>query len=328
MASRAKEMLMRVEVLPLPWLAFAGWLALAPSAHADPRRLGVPQGAMLPGPSEREIVVVNRSPLGVNELYVSPANSDQWGTDRLGDETLAPGQSFRVRLGRTRDCLFDLQMVYEDATHEDRHNVDACRARQVVFDASGAVPIARAKHEVTLINGEIRPIQQVFLSPPNSSQWGDDLLGNTSLSVHADATVTYQGPCQADLRVVYDNRSAEERRDIDVCADPRLVIAPGWTTADRPPAAPHAPAGEVVVAMLNRTGHDITELYVYPDGSADHGPDRLGSDVLKDGVSLPLNIERSAGCKFTVRVVFSGHVPDLELGARNLCAGPELILSP
>lgn len=174
----------------------------------------------------------------MNELYVSPQTAEQWGEDRLGDHVLDAGDSVRVHLGRTRECLFDFMVVYDDASREEQRGVDICRTHQVVFDASAATPPPESgvEHQVLLLNRSSLPIQQVFLSPPEANQWGDDRLVQSSISVGGQRSLSWRGECLLDLRVVFENRSAEERRGIDLCRFPQISIQPGWTTADDPPA--------------------------------------------------------------------------------------------
>lgn len=195
-----------------------------------------PRPAQAP-PAEREVAVVNNSPRPINEVYVSTQTADQWGEDRLGESTLDPGDSLRLRLGRTRECLFDAKVVYDDASREESRGVNLCRTRQIVFDGSTATapPETGSEHSVTLVNHAKRPIQQVFISPAAASQWGDDRLAVGSISVGDRQAVTWRGDCTVDLRVVFENRAAEERRGLDLCGTPELSIEPGWTTADAPP---------------------------------------------------------------------------------------------
>jgi hypothetical protein len=212
-----------------------------------------PPPAPVPAPpaADRELAVVNHSRHVVNELYVSPSTADDWGDDKLGDDTLDPGKTFHVKLGRTRDCEFDVQVVYDDASHEETRKVNVCRNRQVAFDGSAAVaaPAANAgnDHPLTVINNDTRPIQQVLISPADAGDWGDDRLNDDSISVGDEKRVPYSGDCVADVRVVFDNRSAEERRGLNLCDSPTLSIEPGWTTADAAPTGPapttpHPPA--------------------------------------------------------------------------------------
>jgi hypothetical protein len=191
--------------------------------------------------AERELTIVNDSDRAMNEIYISPSNIDAWGDDRLGEATLASGHSVHLRLGRTGDCTFDVQVIYDDASREQQLGVDACRQRQAKFtgaNAQTAPSVLDAHHAVTLLNASPRAIQQVFISPADASQWGDDLLPSRSIAVGGHAELTYHGACAADLRVVFENRAAEERRGLDLCATPSIVIRPGWTTADTVPVSP------------------------------------------------------------------------------------------
>jgi hypothetical protein len=286
------------------------------AARAEP-----PQG-------ERELAILNRSGQAINEIYVSPSSADHWGEDRLGEATLPPGQVQHVRLGRQHDCDFDVQVVYEDASREEQKRVNACRLHQIGFDGSAAVAAAAAPvREVTLANRSARPIQQVLISPSDAGDWGEDRLGNTSISVGETATVRYRGDCVADIRVVFDNRSAEERRNVDLCAAPGIAIAPGWTTADTVPTDAQQGMEQVQLNISNRTGHRVTGLYVFPQGSARHGPQLLGSAGLADGASVSIGFSRSAGiCRFSAEVAFGPERAAEQLDGLDLCRSLDLVL--
>lgn len=186
------------------------------------------------------MTIANRSTLSITEIYVSPASTDAWGDDRLADAILEPGRTLRLRLGRLRDCAFDFLLIYEDASREERLAQNLCRGRQVVFDGKlRSLPpmVALQVHEVALTNQSGRAIQQVFVSAADAPQWGEDLLGR-SISVGETGRVAFRGACTVDIRVVFENRAAEERRGIDLCRRANLSIEPGWTTSDELPAPP------------------------------------------------------------------------------------------
>lgn len=194
-----------------------------------------------PGPlGEREVTLANRSPLAITEIYVSPTSTDAWGDDRLGDAILQPGRTLRLRLGRLRDCAFDLLVIYEDASREERGAQNLCRSRQVALDGKARTqprPAALQVHQVILANQSGRAIQQVFVSAADAPDWGPDLLAH-AISIGEHGTVTYRGACTADIRIVFENRAAEERRGLDLCRRATLSIEPGWTTSDEVPAPP------------------------------------------------------------------------------------------
>jgi hypothetical protein len=186
---------------------------------------------------DRSLSVANRSRLNIQELYVSPSSADAWGQDQLGEKMLDQGQALRLKLGRMRDCGFDLLAIYGDATQEEIRGVNVCRTREAEFTGVNAKrppmppgPMRRA----SFVNASPQPIQQLFLSSPDAADWGDDRLALSALSVAEERQIEFSGMCRADIRVVFANRAAEERRNIDLCANPVLRITPGWTTSDRP----------------------------------------------------------------------------------------------
>ena len=95
-----------------------------------------------------------------------------------------------------------------------------------------APPPAETKagaHRVEIINHEAATIVSIYISPERDDDWGDDLLGDDELDARSAATVSFRGPCRADVRIDFDGGASESRRDVDVCRFPSLVIEPGWT---------------------------------------------------------------------------------------------------
>lgn len=287
---------------------------------------------------DRAANVINRTAVAITTLYVSSTEEDNWGTNRITGQPLAAGRSFQVRLGQGRHCRFDLQAVYTDGKVEERRDQDVCRNRQVVFDGTkAAMPVDRTERKVTILNRAPRTIKQVFLSPKSASNWGDDMLGGT-IAPGEDSEVTYRGECVVDVRIVFDNTSAEERREADLCNQATVVIAPGWTTTDAIPAteadlprggAPAAAAPDGVgteMTVVNITGKPVEELYVFADGAAEEGPDRLGSDTLDDGANHRFRLDRRAACHFTVRGVLANNAGELRIRGVDLCASTEIRL--
>jgi hypothetical protein len=304
-----------LSALPLLW-----FVTLAPSAGA-----GSPHG----------VVVVNRAPHAIDELYISPVSNGEWGPDRLGDGSIAPGRSLRLRLDPDSGCSIDLQVVYDDASREERHDLDICRDAQVSLDGSRAVAppeVAGGAHPVTIVNNAARPIQQVFVSATDAGDWGDDLLGENSLSVGDRTTLTYHGVCLADLRIVYDNRSAEERRNVDVCMLRGVVVQPGWTTADllAPLPQPRSDAPgtvPVIVSVTNHAAHAARALFIYPEGSATRGANLLGAAPLDAGGQVAVGVARPPGaCRFDAHVEYAAPRPSQDMRGLDLCRDTALSL--
>ena len=281
----------------------------------------------------RELTVVNGGKRPVFQLRVSPSDAEQWGEDRLGEATILPGGRFRVPLGRIAACLFDVQVIYDNLGQEERRSVDVCRSRALSFDGAGVVlppdPFAAARR-VVMANRAGRVIQQVFVSPPSAEQWGDDVVPGQGIAPGATGEVSYRGGCVVDMRVVFDNRAAEERRNVDVCRIAGVTIRPGWTTADEVQPAPAA--GQEDVTLLNRTGLAITELYLRPQGAGERtaeeegGADMLGNDVLPAGGRMVVPFSRGVACRFVARMFHGGDRGQSEQRDIDLCRTPMIRL--
>lgn len=309
----------------------------------------------------REVPVLNRARRTLRELYASPAQPEPapdaaqraWGPDRLGTSVIEPRQSFRMRV-RSRACSFDLRAVFDDETVEMQRSLDLCTVQGVVF-GDRPPEAAAAPHRVTLANRHGRTIQQIYLSPNENRDWGDDVLGNAVLPVGERFEARMSGGCRADLRIVFEGGGgAEERRDIDICTTPAIVLRPGWTVEARldgggdkaaepaagtpvPPAAPAAatppapaaavPAGRI--RLRNAAALPVVELYADAPGAASRGPDRLGQAVLGAGGTLdlaaPEGLPAADRCRADLTAVFRDG-RELRLANRDLCTGEEVVL--
>ena len=64
--------------------------------------------------ADADFTLVNRTGYALNEVYISPANKDAWGKDRLGKNQLAHGASRLFRFGDTKNCVQDIKVVFAD----------------------------------------------------------------------------------------------------------------------------------------------------------------------------------------------------------------------
>ncbi len=271
----------------------------------------------------REVTVTNRGRRVLRELYARPDGREGWGADRLGAETVEPRAEFRLRL-RARECRFDLRAVFEDSREEVQRGLDLCTQRTAGF---GMPVIAEGgARRVTLVNGFSRTVREAYLSPADDDDWGEDVLGDQVIAPNGRQTVTLEGGCQADLRIVFDNDAAEERRDIDVCALGTIALRPGWTVDEL--VAPSAAAKDPQpgsIRLRNAGGLPVVELYADPPGSR-RGEDRLGRTVLGAGEMIDFAPPGGPGeCRADLVAVFRDG-RELALPGTDLCAGREVVL--
>ncbi|WP_135466637.1 hypothetical protein [Crenalkalicoccus roseus] len=268
----------------------------------------------------REVPVLNRARRAIHELYAAPPGQAHWGPDRLGAALLEPRASFRLRL-RGQDCAFDLRAVYEDGQEEVQRGLDLCLVQGVVFGDQALPP-----RRLTLANEHRRQIRQAFLVPAGLRDWGQDALGG-ALAPGDRRDLTLEGGCHAGLRIVFDTGAAEERRGLDICAAPLLVLRPGWTV-EEPPAAEGKAPPQAGIRLRNAAPLPVVELYADPAG-APRGPDRLGRTILGAGQSMafapPEDLPEASRCRADLLAVFRDG-RELRLPGTDLCSGEEVVL--
>ncbi len=95
-----------------------------PQPQAQPRQVqpSQPGGPQTGNPSFN---LVNQSGRVIEEFYASPGSARDWGTDRLGDDTVRPGQSYPIRLPQG-ECVYDLRAVFQGGGNQERRGVNTC----------------------------------------------------------------------------------------------------------------------------------------------------------------------------------------------------------
>ena len=193
--------------------------------------------------------VVNRSGRAVREFYASPAAQRNWGADRLGQDTLADGRSFAVRMPPGAGCRTNLRVLFEGGAVDEQRNLDTCANTDIVLGPPvAAAPRAQTPRTETprpepsrpggprarpgttapqttgnpsfnLRNEGQRALREVYASLTSETDWGRDRLGEAVVEPGASFAVRLPaGPCRYDLRVVWADDQDEERRDVDLCS--------------------------------------------------------------------------------------------------------------
>lgn len=87
---------------------------------------------------------------------------------------------------------------------------------------------ADAKQDFTLINKTGYELNSVFVSPSNSEDWDEDVLGKDVLEDGGTADIEFhrsENTCKWDLKVVYTvDSSSAVWHEIDLCSVSKITI--------------------------------------------------------------------------------------------------------
>lgn len=137
-----------------------------------------------------------------------------------------------------------------------------------------APTLAQAEgHGITVKNSQGETIRGIHIAPAGSGSAGENRL-RSQLPAGAEARISYNTGCRADIRLNFDNGRTEDHKDVDVCTDPRIiagqegVAGPAMTPTARGAAGPAARTPAPTATQVAKgpvvppwTGHSITKRF-------------------------------------------------------------------
>ncbi len=214
--------------------------------------LGMAPQARAQAPSnDPSFRIVNSTRHVVNEVYASPASARDWGQDRLGNDTIAAGANFIVRLP-AGDCTYDVRIVYQGALAEERRRINTCNITDLTLPMVANAPVQSAQPgtqappraplqqqarpaqpsgpqtgnpSFNLVNQSTRVIEEFYASPGSARDWGQDRLGDDTVQPGQNYAIRLpQGECIYDLRAVFQGGGNQERRGVNTCTLDNYVV--------------------------------------------------------------------------------------------------------
>jgi len=89
-----------------------------------------------------------------------------------------------------------------------------------LVSAFAAAPAFAEDLVFTLNNQSSGAVNELYVAPLESNSWEEDILGQDVLEAGQAATITLagaDGQCEWDVRLVYDDGSVTDERNIDLC---------------------------------------------------------------------------------------------------------------
>ena len=83
---------------------------------------------------KQDFRIVNKTGYDIDEVYVSPSRSNNWGKDVMGDGTL-DNNKYRniVFKPNARACHYDLKVVYSDKDEAEWSDIDLCTVEKITL---------------------------------------------------------------------------------------------------------------------------------------------------------------------------------------------------
>ena len=78
--------------------------------------------------SDADFKLVNKTGAQIDEVYVSPASAQSWGSDIMGSDAVPSGSSVSITFPHGGSaCKFDIRVKYNDGDTAEWGNVDLCQ---------------------------------------------------------------------------------------------------------------------------------------------------------------------------------------------------------
>lgn len=164
-----------------------------------------------------------------------------------------------------------------------------------------------------LRNNSERVLREIYLWNPPAREQGPDRLGADVLRPGANYVLRLgRGPCQMEMRAVFEDGSAETRTAINACTERELVLDDRNTRS---------------VEVVNNTDNEMMQLFLArPNqvGPNQVGPDRLGAATIPGSDSFNLRLRNEPECQFEARAIFRGGREEARQNV-NLCTTPRIV---
>lgn len=95
-----------------------------------------------------------------------------------------------------------------------------------VLTAAGLPAAAQPNPDFWVVNTSGRQINEIYVSPATETSWGADWLREHVLPTHHRFAIrpVRDGTCIYDIRVVYDNNTAAEKRRVNTCEITEVIF--------------------------------------------------------------------------------------------------------
>jgi len=219
------------------------------------------------------ITIQNRSGVGVNSIYIRPSSMPEssldWGKD-YGSLSNNYDKSADIPIPPSSYTVFDIQMRSSNPTNTyTKKNVTVSDGMILIYTSADSDNPLIGTPIIVIQNNTGYTISGIYIKPSNSTDWGSDLLGYSSLGDRALRTFVLSD--QLSVNSVYDIRLESSSggyafRKYAVTVSDGMIITFTVNNLDDGNNLPS-------ITIQNRTGVSFNAIYVKPSEASDWGKD-------------------------------------------------------
>ena len=95
---------------------------------------------------DQDFVLVNKTGLTIDELYLSPINDEEWGNDVLGKDVLKHNEKITIEFShKESECMWDMKIVDADDDDIIWEDFNLCKIHEITLLYQNKKPTAITK---------------------------------------------------------------------------------------------------------------------------------------------------------------------------------------
>ncbi len=233
-----------------------------------------------PTPSTATLILVNNSGVDLWYVFISPSTESTWGSNWLGNDIIPAGGTYTF--SNIQPGMYDL-LAADSNQNPIANQMGVSLTGQytwtVTAQSGGGGAIGGGDATLTIINNSGVTIFYAYISPSDSPDWGDDVLGAYTIADGGNYVISGIVPGTYDLKVEDSNHNV-----IETAMGVNISGNIEWTvTGQGGGASGGGQPGTVTLTIVNNSGREIVQLYLVRQNSANWGPDQLGGQTIPNG---------------------------------------------
>ena len=180
----------------------------------------------IPAQNEVLFTLVNKTGFDFIDIYISPADQNQWSEDlTLGLFNNYEQKDLRIKT-KSEICSYDLKAVRLDSTELVFKNLNLCKMLIVTLLYEFNEPTF--VQDLIIENHTDYTFMEIYVRDLPTSPWGLNVLGTNALTPREKALISIkQGnskSCSYDIKTVLINRKELIYRNVNICNQSHIVL--------------------------------------------------------------------------------------------------------